>query len=493
MSFLRDSPIRQKLTVIVLLVTSVSLVLAFSLLFIYEFQVYRKGLTTNLSTLADVVGDNSTAALSFQVRQDAEDILSSLDREPQIIAACLYLRDPLTDTYSDFAKYRRPGFSAAIPAVPEPDGYRFGRSSVHVFRTISDEPQGKPLGVIYLQADQQAMRERLGLYAVELSVILILAMVFAVLISNRLQKYISVPIMDLARLAGLVSDKQDYSVRAKRTGDDEVGQLTDAFNHMLEQVQRREQALTQANKELESFSYSVSHDLRAPLRHVIGFGELLERRAAGALDEKATRHLGNILEAARKMGNLIDDLLVFSRMGRAAITIAEVDMRRLVDEVIYDLRIETERRKIDWKIPQALPVVQVDRNLIRQVWSNLIGNAIKYSKTRDVATIEIGGEDQGDGFYRFWVKDNGAGFDMNYVHKLFGVFQRLHDGTEFEGTGIGLANVKRIVVRHGGNAWGEGKVGEGATFYFSLPKVGVSLNEITGEPLGVPTFNPKES
>jgi PAS domain S-box-containing protein len=234
-----------------------------------------------------------------------------------------------------------------------------------------------------------------------------------------------------------------------------------------EEIARQKTELETANKELEAFSYSVSHDLRAPLRHVDGFVDLLRKQSAEKLDERGQRYLKIIAESARQMGTLIDDLLVFSRMSRSDLRRAKVASESLVHEVRNALQAEVTGR-IVWKM-DTLPQVEADAPMLRQVWANLIGNAIKYSRTRDPAEIEIGCNTMEDEFV-FFVRDNGVGFDMQYVDKLFGVFQRLHRADEFEGTGIGLANVRRIVSRHGGRTWAEGKIGAGATFYFSLPK-----------------------
>jgi PAS domain S-box-containing protein len=235
-------------------------------------------------------------------------------------------------------------------------------------------------------------------------------------------------------------------------------------------LQQRAALLESANKELEAFSYSVSHDLRAPLRHVDGFANLLQKHAAAKLDDQGRRYLTTISDSARQMGRLIDDLLSFSRMGRAPLQPREVDDHgALVAAVIREGRWERADRPIDWLIA-PLPRIHADRAMLQQVWVNLLDNAVKYSGKVAAPRIEVGSRsDLATGEQVFFVRDNGAGFDMRYAGKLFGVFQRLHGPTEFEGTGIGLANVRRIVLRHGGRTWAEGAPGQGATFYFSLP------------------------
>jgi light-regulated signal transduction histidine kinase (bacteriophytochrome) len=233
-------------------------------------------------------------------------------------------------------------------------------------------------------------------------------------------------------------------------------------------LEKTRRELEVANKELEAFSYSVSHDLRAPLRHISGYVELLVKHFQSELSEKGVHYLDSIADSAHQMGKLIDTLLQFSRIGRAEMHRSQLEMNKIVQEVVESVSKDNPDRTIEWVV-RKLPSVSGDDATLRLVWVNLLSNAAKFTRTRKYASIEIGAKDETKEVI-FFVKDNGVGFDMKYAQKLFGVFQRLHPTEEFEGTGIGLANVNRIVMRHGGRAWAEAEVNKGATFYFSLPK-----------------------
>jgi light-regulated signal transduction histidine kinase (bacteriophytochrome) len=264
-----------------------------------------------------------------------------------------------------------------------------------------------------------------------------------------------------------------YAMERKRA-EEEIRTL----NRDLERrVAERTAQLLRANKELEAFSYSVSHDLRAPLRHIEGYVAMLQRVTQGMLPAKAEHYLDTITAASVQMGSLIDNLLAFSRMSVEQMTEAHVDLALLVEEVVRGMQTATSDRDITWKIG-PLPVVIGDLSMLRQVLANLVDNAVKYSNKREREEIEIGTAGQEDGRCILFVRDNGAGFDMRYYDKLFGVFHRLHAADDFEGTGIGLATVRRIIDRHGGRTWAKGAVDEGATFYFTLRVAPVPMTRL---------------
>ena len=262
------------------------------------------------------------------------------------------------------------------------------------------------------------------------------------------------------RPAAILETNNDITERKRR--EQEISTLN-------EELAKRTVQLEGSNKELEAFAYSISHDLRAPLRHMSGFTELLQKNAGALLNDKGKRYMTMILESAKRMGNLIDDLLAFSRIGRAETHKSMVSLEQLVQEALTEVRQDTNGRNIVWKVGD-LPGWYGDRSMLRLTLVNLISNAVKFTRTRPQAEIEIGCTDQQRDQVVVFVRDNGVGFDMKYSDKLFGVFQRLHSADAFEGTGIGLATVQRIVHRHGGRVWAEALVDQGATFYFSLSK-----------------------
>jgi PAS domain S-box-containing protein len=269
----------------------------------------------------------------------------------------------------------------------------------------------------------------------------------------------------------LQRDEQERPVAVLETNNDitERKRTEGAIRQLNAELAKQTTELEATNMELEAFAYSVSHDLRAPLRHMVGYTELLQKHASAILDERSRRYMLMILESAKRMGDLVDDLLAFSRIGRAETQKTMVSLEQLVKDTVSEVQQETDGRNIVWSIG-ALPQVYGDRSMLRLALVNLISNAVKFTSTRPQAEIEIGCTDGKDDEVVVFIRDNGVGFEMKYVNKLFGVFQRLHRADEFEGTGIGLATVRRIIHRHGGSVWAEGLVDRGATFYFSVPK-----------------------
>jgi len=475
--------ISRHLTWMNMLVSSIALLIAGVAFAAYDLATFRAEIVRNLSTEARMVGSNSVTALLFNDPAAANETLAALRASPSVITAQIFTADGRL-----FATYARDGASApaAMPrlAAGAAEVSSFDATSVDLARRIVSE--GSPVGIVRIRSDLEAIYDRLGHFAVIVAGVLLVSLAAALLVSRVSQRAISSPLAAVAAVARQVSQEKDYAVRVPRVGNAyELAVLVDSFNAMLLEIQQRDRSLQDAqaqlearvrertqelhasNSELEAFSYSVSHDLRAPLRHITGFATLLDQQAGGSLDDQGRRYLTTITEAAARMARLIDDLLAFSRMGRASMSKRCVDLSQLVREARDEVAADLNGRRIVWEI-QDLPPVDADPALLRPVLVNLLSNAVKYTGTRDQARIEVGTESR-TGELVVFVRDNGVGFDMAYAHKLFGVFQRLHRADEFSGTGIGLANVRRIIQRHGGQTWAEGAVDAGATFYFSLP------------------------
>src|SRR6266702_479796 len=332
-----------------------------------------------------------------------------------------------------------------------------------------------------------------------------ISLLAAYLLAAVLQGRISQPILALAETAKAVSIRHDYSVRASKLGEDELGALTDAFNQMLGRIDDQDRALREsksklqhyateleqrvadrthelqernealrrnaaellaANTELDAFAYSVSHDLRAPLRSIDGFSQVLLEDYGERLDEGGRDSLQRVRVASQRMATLIDDLLKLARVTRTEMRTERVDLSGMAREIVLDIERTAPDRQVEFAIAPGLEA-QGDSRLLRVVLDNLLRNGWKYTAKRPQPRVEFTAQDE-NGDRVFVVKDNGAGFDMKYADKLFGVFQRLHSTAEFEGTGVGLATVRRIITRHGGRIWAEGAVDQGATFYFTL-------------------------
>jgi signal transduction histidine kinase len=472
----RDLPIRKKMIRIIFLINGIVLFVTCLTFFLYEYYIFRKATIEKYSTIGKLIAVNTTAALAFDDPEDAKEILVALKTERRIVAACIYDKDGKI-----FAQYPDSVKAGTFPAKPGDDDYAFTRSSLVGFEPVMQD--SKRLGTLYIKSDLGAMYLRFRLYGIIMALVILVSFLLAYLLSKILQRNISNPVRALAKTAGVISEQKDYTVRAVKRGEDELGMLTTAFNQMLDQIQAQTENLNEFNQnleqkisdrtvqleklnnELEAFSYSISHDLRAPLRGIMGFTSILEEEYSSKMDDEGKRITAVIKKNTLKMGNLIDDLLTFSRMSRHDLVKSNIITSDLVKEIIADMGDAT--RNVEWHI-DPLPDVYGDINTLRQVWVNLISNAIKYSAKRATPVITIGSY-RDDSDITFFIKDNGVGFDEKYNHKLFKVFQRLHSPNEFTGTGVGLAIVEKIITKHEGKVWAKGEPGLGACFYFSLP------------------------
>jgi signal transduction histidine kinase len=478
----RDGSIPKQLTWMNMLVSSTALLLAGAGLFAYDLYSFRMGAVRDLAIQAQIIGSNSISALMFDDPRSAEATLSALQASPHVISAEIYTADGHL-----FARYQRDRQQSLSPSLKILDGqtqaYRFQDGHVVLTRLIVF--QDKPVALVCLQSDLRAMRDRAKTLALILAAVFLMSLVAAMWMSSRVRHSIAVPIVSLAETAQIVLTRKDYSVRAPGYGErNELALLICSFNEMLAQIQERDAALEEArdrleqkvqertaqltavNADLEAFSYSVSHDLRAPLRHVAGFSQILKEEYGPSMDAGAKEYLEKIQAGTENMGRLIEALLKMAQLSRKELSCAVTDLNLLVKEVLAELQPELEGRRIDWRVGD-LPAAECDSSLLKQVFANLISNAVKYTRRREVAVIEVGQVPEQDALVIF-IRDNGAGFDEKYANKLFGVFQRLHRADEFEGTGVGLSTVQRIIRKHGGEIWAKGEVNKGATFFFSL-------------------------
>src|SRR5713226_9349377 len=460
----QDYSIKKKLTWINMLVSGAALLLACVAFLAFDRSTFQATIVRSLSIQAQIAGANSASALLFSDPDSAGNTLSALKAAPGILFAGIY-----TPAGEPLAIYWRDLPGEALPLLPFParqdEVYWFTDTELALVRPIVF--QGKLTGTVFIRSDLREMNARRTRYAVIVAAVLLLSMLAAFVISSMFQRVAAQPIVQLAEVARIVSREKTYSVRAPTTGGhDEIGILVEAFNEMLAQIQERDGALQAvqgeleervaqrtaelegANKELEAFTYSVAHDLRAPLRHIQGFSDALTEDCGPQLDAAAQGYLRQIVASTQHMGRLITGL------------------NSLVQEVLRDLKPETGDRNILWQLGD-LPFVECDPGLMKQVFYNLLSNAAKYTGPRNPAVIEIGYMPV-EGAPVIFVRDNGVGFNMKYADKLFGVFQRLHRREDFEGTGVGLATVQRIIHKHGGRIWADAEIDKGATFFFTL-------------------------
>jgi signal transduction histidine kinase len=476
-----------RLTRMNLLVSGAVLCIAALAFFSYDLFSFRQNLIRNLDAEAQIVGDNSVSALTFNDPQSATTTLASLQSSPDVLAAQLTANDGTI-----FARYGAADQGSTEPHLLAADeDERSWPSGSRVLLAHRIVFQGKSVGVVYITAQLTEIGQRARHYFLIASIILLFCMAAAVIISSASRRLIAEPIIALADTALLVSRYQDYSVRADiRSDSDEIVILIDAFNTMLTQIGERDAALTQArdqlearveertaelqaaNRELEAFSYTVAHDLRGPLDAINGIAYLLTQSSASSDDAHVQLMLEQLKASTTNMSSLIDDLLNFARASTSRGEVTRVDLSGIANAIAADLTASDPDREVQFQIA-ATPEVHADAGLMRVVLDNLLRNAWKYTSHHHKACIEFGAKyiaatEQNAGKLVYFVRDDGAGFDPTLMDRLFQPFQRLHGKNEFSGTGIGLATVQRILERQGGAIWAEGSVEKGATFYFTL-------------------------
>ncbi|MDB6032667.1 MAG: hypothetical protein JWM16_3005 [Verrucomicrobiales bacterium] len=603
----RNQTIQRKLTWVIMLTTTVALLIAGAAIIAYELVTYRKNSFAEIQILAQVMAANANVSLAYDNEKDATEVLAAFREDKSVVAAALYSSNNIL-----FAQFPTNLPRNKFPERPPSSGHSFNGSELSLFQPVRSED--KRFGTLFIRADLTPIYGRIWLYTGIVLLVLAGSSVIALFFSKLLQTSISRPIDALVRTAAVVSEQSDYSIRAPNLGEDELGVLTNAFNHMLTQIQMRDVALsekeerlrlalegsqtatwdlnlqtgqvswdaynyrlyglkpgafdgtfkqfialihpqdreqvsrvflaavetkkefvleyrvvlsegtirhmssrgkpfsneqgvttrltgvtlditeskqaeekirsmnadleirvqnrtaelTAANHELEAFTYSVAHDLRAPLRHVDGFAQMLQDELGPNASSETTQMVRRIRTAILNMGRLVDDLLNLARVGRQELNRNQTDLHAMARQVIGELHGDAKGRDVEWRVG-SLPAVLCDPGLIHQVFSNLLSNALKYTQGRCPAIIEVGSMSK-DGEEVIFIRDNGVGFNMKYASKLFGVFQRLHRPEEFEGTGVGLATVDRIVRKHGGRIWAEAEPEKGAAFYFTLER-----------------------
>lgn len=483
----RSASLSTRLMRMNLLVSGTVLLMAAVAFFSYDILSFRHNLISNLDVQAQIIGDNSISALTFNDELSAATTLESLQSYHDIRAAVLMANDG-----SIFARYEAPDQSPlAVRPLPARESYHAWTSGTQVLVAHRIIFQGKQVGVVYIAATLSEISHRARHYLLIAFIILIFCMAAGLIVSSISRRLIAKPIIALADTALRVSQERDYTVRADiQTDSSEVAVLVDAFNTMLTQIGERDDALTQArnelevrvedrtaelraaNRELEAFSYTVAHDLRGPLDAITSIAFLLSKSCSDGNSAVVQPMLGQLTTSTANMASLIDDLLNFARASTAPIKSAPVDLSAIARAIAVELTTSEPARKVNFTIADA-PEVLADAGLMRIVLDNLLRNSWKYSSHHAHANIEFGtkqssAEDPIAGKVIYFVRDDGAGFDPSRIDQLFQPFQRLHGKGDFPGTGIGLATVQRILARQGGSIWAEGSVEKGATFYFTL-------------------------
>jgi signal transduction histidine kinase len=495
---IRNVPVKLKLAFVVLGTTAAALLLACTAFVAYELGTFRQSMAAKMTALADVVAISSEVPLSFKSPDDAEETLRAVNVDAAILSAGLY-----TSKGELFASYTRDQGHHGLPVHPGKDGPQFEGDRLLLFRPVNHDE--KRIGTICIEASLAEVNARLRSYAVISGLVLAGAFLLASALAASLQRLVSAPILNLAKTAKLVSENKDYSVRASKQTEDELGQLAGAFNQMLAGIQERDTTLVEtnetlreqitarieaeqqlktlneelekrvaertgdlrrSNEELEQFAYVASHDLQEPLRMVVSYLQLLERRYTDKFDADGLQFIGFAVDGGKRMQGLIHDLLTYSRVGSRAKPFESTDCSQILNAVTSNLKVIIEETGAAITCG-PMPTVLADPTQLTQLFQNLINNAIKF-RGQEPPSIQVSAERNGTEWI-FAVRDNGIGIDPQYFERIFIIFQRLHTRAQYPGTGIGLAVCKKIVQRHGGRIWVESESQKGSTFHFTIP------------------------
>lgn len=470
-------PLKTKLLFLTLFTSTLGIVLVCASLIVVENQNYQKQLESELHVIAEILAEQSAAALLFEDNEQLTSIISSLRQIETIKQACVF------DASGTLMSALYSSGDAGCPDISESTevGFVGDHYQLLVPVTLDDET----VGHLYLMSHLEVLRAHIQTFifvALGIGVLIQLVLVF---VAFRLQRVVSQPILELSGAAERIAQEHDYSIRVPIYGSDELGRLGTTFNDMIGTIQQqnrrilesrdglertiedRTSQLSLANKELEAFSYSVSHDLRQPLRAIEGFGQALEEDCADQLNETGKDHLRRIRAASVRMGSLIDGLLVLSRVSRQLMESQRLNLSEMLQEITEELKDLSDPLPTEVNIQPDIWVVG-DGRMLRIAFQNLLENAWKYSAKEENRIIEVSATFEAN-YITIAIQDNGAGFDMRYVDKLFVAFNRLHTPSEFGGTGIGLATVYRVIRRHHGDIFAKSEVGRGARFYVRLP------------------------
>lgn len=481
---MRGTSIRRKLVGAMFLTSLITLLLTCLVLLFYEISSYKRTMAHNLATVAQIIAANSAPALIFDDESAAQETLSALKAEQGITAACLFDQDGRI-----YTTYPAGVPKSSFPQAPEADGVQVVGNNLTVFQPVLNVDTRT--GTLFLMEDLAGVRNRMRIYGMVLLLVLVGSAAVALLLSTLFQKQIAQPLLELAGTARLISEKKDYSTRARKSSEDELGVLTDALNQMLEQiqhntadlqkaqsqlreyaedlerrVQERTARLTQTVGELEAFSYSVSHDLRAPLRSMEGYALVLLEDYKDRLGQEGQEFLNRIVASAHRMDRLIQDVLTLSRVSKLEAKPEKVPLEGLVRSIL-----ETypgfQPPLADIYVTPPLPEVLGNQAALTQCISNLVANAVKFVAPGTMPQVQIWAERHA-GKVRLLFRDNGIGIAEKDRERIFGIFQRL--SSEYEGTGIGLAIVRKGAERMGGTVGFDSEQEKGSTFWLELPE-----------------------